>query len=254
MKKFMLSLLAGLVSISCVPKKEYTQEKLQFHKEIAKIYITESRYQDALRELALGISTDKCDAETYNLLGVVYLNLKDYAKAEESFNKALKLEPNFSEAYNNLGILNLLQGRYQQAIFYFEKALANPLYANAHLAKTNMAQAYYLLGDKNKAIEILTSLLREKADYAQALIELGKIYLNERDLQAAEFYLKQALKLDRTSSEARYYLGEVFFQQGKLDLAKEIWESLIQIRPDSPWSSLAREKVFFLERLKAQKP
>jgi type IV pilus assembly protein PilF len=184
----------------------------------------------------------------------VYLNLKDYAKAEESFNEALKLAPNFSEAYNNLGLLNLLQGRYQQAISYFEKALANPLYANAHSAKTNMAQAYYLLGDKNKAIEILTSLLKERADYAQALIELGKIYLNERDLQAAEFYFKQALKLDRTSSEARYYLGEVFFQQGKFDLAKELWESLIQIRPDSPWSSLAREKVFFLERLKTQKP
>ncbi len=254
MKKLMISLLAGFALISCVPKKEYTQEKLQFHKEIAKIYIADGRYQDALRELTLGISTDKCDAETYNLLGIVYLNLKDYAKAEESFNEALKLDPNLSEAYNNLGLLNLLQGSYQQAISYFEKALANPLYANAHSAKTNMAQAYYLLGDKNKAIEILTSLLRERSDYAQALIELGKIYLNERDLQAAEFYLKQALKLDRTSSEARYYLGEVFFQQGKLSLAKEVWESLIQIRPDSPWSSLAREKVFFLERLKTQKP
>jgi type IV pilus assembly protein PilF len=254
MKKLMTALLAVFALISCVPKKEYTQEKLRSHKEIAKIYIADGRYQDALRELTLAISTDKCDAETYNLLGVVYLNLKDYAKAEESFNEALKLAPNFSEAYNNLGLLNLLQGRYQQAISYFEKALANPLYANAHSAKTNMAQAYYLLGDKNKAIEILISLLKERADYAQALIELGKIYLNEMDLQAAEFYFKQALKLDRTSSEARYYLGEVFFQQGKFDLAKELWESLIQIRPDSPWSSLAREKVFFLERLKTQKP
>ncbi len=239
--------------VSCVPKQEYIQERLHSHKEIAKIYIAEGRYQDALRELRLGVTTDKCDEETHNLLGVVYLNLRDYNKAEESFNEALKLNPNYSEAFNNLGLLNLLQGKYQQAIQFFEKALANPTYSNAHAAKTNLAQAYYLLGEKDKALEILTSLLKERSDFAKALIELGKIYLNERDLQAAEFYLKQALKLDRTSTEARYYLGEVFFQQGKLELAKAIWESLIQISANSPWSSLAREKLFFLERLKTQK-
>jgi len=239
--------------VSCVPKQEYIQERLHSHKEIAKIYIAEGRYQDALRELRLGVTTDKCDEETHNLLGVVYLNLRDYNKAEESFNEALKLNPNYSEAFNNLGLLNLLQGKYQQAIQFFEKALANPTYSNAHAAKTNLAQAYYLLGEKDKALEILTSLLKERSDFAKALIELGKIYLNERDLQAAEFYLKQALKLDRTSTEARYYLGEVLFQQGKLELAKAIWESLIQISVNSPWSSLAREKLFFLERLKTQK-
>ncbi len=260
---FLFGLCCCFFLMGCYPHQEYRESKLTFHKEVAKIHLAEGRFQDALKELQRGMgekSCDlesqlfyKCDPEVYNLMGVIYLNLKDWKKAEESLSRALKIDPNFSEAYNNLGLLFLLQGKYQTAISYFEKAIANPLYTNAHSAKTNMAQAYYLLGDKEKALEILIGLLREKSDYPDALLKLGEIYLNERDLNSAEFYFKQALKLDRNLAEARYYLGEVFLLQGRTELAREIWESLLLTQPNSPWSNKARERIFFLERIKQSK-
>lgn len=251
--KFLLILLGIFFLISCKAQPQYYQKKVASHKEIAKLYFEEGRYAEALKELELAKATDKCDAETFNLLGLVYLSRKEFDKAEEAFKEALKLDPNFSEAYTNLGSLRMAQGRYKEAINYFEKALENPLYLNSHIALTNLGWAYYQLGDKERALTYLQKALNERARFSKALIYMALIYLNEGDLNSAEFYLKRVLKADRGNLEARYYLGEVFFRQGKLDLAKEIWESIISISPDSEWGTLAEQKIYLVERLKANK-
>lgn len=255
MKKTLLILgLTLIFLISCKAQPQYYQEKATSHKEVAKLYFDEGRYTEALKELELAKQTDKCDAETFNLLGLVYMTKRDFEKAEESLQEAIKLDPSFSEAYTNFGSLRMLQGRYQEAISYFEKAIANPLYVNTHLALTNMGWAYYQLGDKEKALEYLHKALKENARASKALIYLALIYMNEGDFSSAEFYLKRVLKNDRASMEARYYLGEVFFRQGHLDLAKEIWESVTQIAPNSEWGNLCEERLYFIKKLQTTSP
>lgn len=259
--------------VSCQAKPQYYQEKIYSHKEVAKLYIAEGRYTDALRELELAQQTllrpqfclnlqnlqnlspeerqKVCDPEVYNLFGVVYMAKKDYEKAEAYFKSALMLDPDYSEAYNNLGTLHMMQGRYQEAISYFEKALSNPLYTNAYLALANMGWSYYQLRDKEKALNILHQAVKENALASKPLIYIALIYLDEGDLDSAEFYLKRVLKNERSSLEARYYLGEVFFKKGKYDLAKEIWESITQIAPGSEWANLSEDKIYLLKRLQS---
>ncbi len=253
-KYFLLLCLSVALIISCKAQSQYYKEKAFSHKEIAKLYFDEGRYTEALQELELAKKTDKCDAETFNLFGLVYMTKKDFAKAEEALQEAIKLDPSFSEAYTNLGALRMLQGKYQEAISYFEKAISNPLYVNIHLALTNLGWAYYQLGDKEKALDYLQRALKENARATKALIYLALIHLNEGDYTSAEFYLKRVLKNDRSSMEARYYLGEVFFRQGKLDLAKEIWESVTQIAPNSEWGNLSEERLYLIKKLQTTAP
>lgn len=235
--------------ISCIAQQQYYIDKTTSHKEVARLYIAEGRYTDALKELELAKKTIECDAETFNLLATVYMAKKDFSKAEEALDEALRRNPNYSEAYTNYGTLRMLQGRYQEAIHYFEKALANPLYLNAHLAYTNMGWAYYQLGDKEKALNSLFSALKENARATKSLIYIALIHLNEGDLTSAEFYLKRVLKTDRGSAEARYHLGEVFLRQGRHELAKEIWESVVQLNPGSEWGNLAEDRLYLLKRM-----
>ena len=237
-----------LILFSCRAQKEYYSEKAASHKEIAKIYIKENRYTEALNELELAKSADKCDPEIYNLLGLVYMGKNEYSKAEENLKEAIRLDPNFSEAYNNLGSLRMLQGRYKEAIEYFNKALENPYYVNSFIARTNLGWAYYQLKDKDKAISTLLFAFRENPRYPKTLIYLGLIYLNEGDLNSAEFYFQQALKLDKTSGEARYYLGEIYFKKGDKTKAEELWQSIIYLSPDSEWANKATQRLFLLKR------
>ncbi len=234
---------------ACSPSPQYIQDKTLTHKEIAKIYIQNNRYTEALRELELAEKTDKCDAEIYNLLGLVYMAKKEYPKAERYFKKALKLRPDYSEAYNNLGSLKMLEGRYIEAISYFKKALSNPLYLHAYIAKTNLGWAYYKLHEKKKAINTLLDALKENFRYYRALVRLGLIYMDDGNLDMAEFYLKRAVKANRSAAEPRYYLAEVFFKKKNYETAKALWKSVIELNPDSEWANLASERLFFLEKI-----
>ncbi len=61
--------------------------------------------------------------EGYNLLGIVYSSEKDYAKALEAFQHALKIDPNSTKTCNNLGNLYVAQERLDLAEKEFRKVL-----------------------------------------------------------------------------------------------------------------------------------
>ncbi len=246
---FLICLLSLCILCSCAGNKEYNLKKLNTYKEVAKTYIQENKYTEALEELNLAKNTDRCDPEVYNLLGIAYMGKKEFVKAENSFKKAIKLDPEFSEAYNNLGSLMLLEGRYTEAIKYFKKALENPYYTNAYIAETNLGWAYYQLGEKKKAISTLLKAFNDNPRYAKVLDYLGLIHFKEGNFKAAKFYFKQAIELDRISGEARYYLGEIYFREGKYQLAKDIWKSIILLAPNSKWAKKATERIYFLDRM-----
>ena len=63
------------------------------------------------------------DAEAVFNVGVAYLNKKDLISAEEYFNKALVLYPEFSETYAALGSIYYESNDYTKAIEFFKKAI-----------------------------------------------------------------------------------------------------------------------------------
>lgn len=190
--KFLVFLFIVFLLISCQAQPQYYQEKIYSHKEVAKLYIAEGRYAEALRELELAKETllrpqfcanienlhnlapeerrKICDPEVYNLLGIVYLAKRDFQKAENYFQSSLQLDPQYSEAYTNLGALRMKQERYQEAIFYFEKAISNPLYTDSYIALANMGWSYYKLKDKEKALSVLSQAIKENPRASKPLI------------------------------------------------------------------------------------
>jgi len=232
---------------SCTAQPRFAQENLKIHKQLAEIFIKQNQYTRAIEELKLALKQDPCDPEIYNLLGLAYMGKYEYLKAEENFRKAIALKPDFSEAYTNLGSLMMLEKKYTLAIKYFKEALKNPCYLNSYIPLTNMGWAYFQLGETKKAIDTLFKAYQQNPRYPRVLIYIGLINLKTGKLKTAEFYFKQALKLDSTSGEARYYLAEVFFREGKQDLAKDLWKSIILLDPNSEWAKKATARLYLLK-------
>lgn len=70
-------------------------------------------------------------------LGIGYARSGNLDKAEQSFKKALQLNPRHPIAYNELGMLYRRQGKFREARASYEKALE--LYPNFHFAQRNLA-------------------------------------------------------------------------------------------------------------------
>lgn len=99
-------------------------------------------------------------------LGAAWYEKGDYARAADSFKKAIDLNPLFPEAYNNLGVIYAKQGRYDQALELYRKALGfHPRYETAF---TNIGVAYFRMDCFQDAIDSFDEAIAANPEHTKA--------------------------------------------------------------------------------------
>ena len=77
-------------------------------------------YQKAINSYQNAIRFDPNNVSAYHNLGVVFEELGDYQKAINYYKKAIKIKPNFAKAHNSLGIVLLLLSDFQKGFEEYE--------------------------------------------------------------------------------------------------------------------------------------
>lgn len=124
----------------------------------------------ALRYYKKAVSLDETDPLIHNNLGLLYLSIfrqskkeEDNARAVESFEKVIELDPGLVSAYNGLGVAYRLVGRIDESIICWEKAIElspdydSPIY--------NLSLAYLEKGDKIRALKFFEKYLLLKGPF-----------------------------------------------------------------------------------------
>jgi Flp pilus assembly protein TadD len=87
--------------------------------------------------------------------------------------RALKSRPDYPEALNNLGILYLRTQRRDDAVASFEKCIrVAPQFDQAYL---NLARVYSIENAPEKARAVLLELLKQRPDHAEAQNMLAQL-------------------------------------------------------------------------------
>jgi type IV pilus assembly protein PilF len=89
-----------------------SRRRARIRLELASVYFNEGKTDIALDELKQAITNDPTLADAYVLRGLIYMRLNDMRQAEDSFRRAVSLNPRDSNAYHNLGWLQCQLGRY----------------------------------------------------------------------------------------------------------------------------------------------
>jgi serine phosphatase RsbU (regulator of sigma subunit) len=112
-------------------------------------------------------------ADNYNVIGIIYLNIKYYEKAREYWLKGLEInlltknELNCIDSYGNLGNVNAELHHYDSSLYYFNKSLL-------------LTKKY-----KNLNREVLT------------LMNIGDVYIRTKKFSKAFDYTQQSLDLEK---------------------------------------------------------
>jgi tetratricopeptide (TPR) repeat protein len=145
------------------------------HYVLALALIELGRLKEAIEEFKqvvnLAIKDEPKILALYNM-GNAYADLGQYQNAIESYQQAIKLNPNLSKPHNNLGLAYAGSDRLAEAVAEFKQAVqVKPDYAEAHY---NLGVAYVQLGRKQEAEEHQRILLKLKPELAAKLDALIK--------------------------------------------------------------------------------
>jgi len=127
------------------------------HFLMAAIYMREGKTKEAIGKLKLAEASSPFDYGLAFQLGLIYYNQKDFLKARQEFERAVKINPNYSNARYFLGLIYDRQGKKKAALKEFEAiAKLNPKNKQIKKIISNLKQG-------KGALENMTSLSKPPA-------------------------------------------------------------------------------------------
>lgn len=151
----------------------------------------------------------------------------DMASAEESFQQALKKDPDAYQALYNLGVLADRQGNEKVAIEYYRRALA--ILPDYEPAARGISTILLRRGQAQEAVAVVEPL----ADANRSNLELQALYaellVEAKRLEEAWLAARRALKCDERFVPALIALVKASRAQGRDELADSILEQAMQI-------------------------
>ncbi|CAG7633937.1 Photosystem I assembly protein Ycf3 [Paenibacillus solanacearum] len=227
-------------------------------------YYEKAEFDRSLNICEKLIAEGSATAEVYNLAGVINLLMNSEYKAQNYFEHALELRPDYPEVYCNIGVLCLNQDLYEQAIAHFGRAITlEPQYADAYnnlgnalknqgnltdaelcykeaiKLKPNFAKAlhnlghlYHLLGNQREALSQYMLAIRANPEFADIYNNVGFLLHEMGMIKESEKYYKIAIQKRPNYAEAYNNLGNLYYSDAKPHEAEECYNKAISITPD----------------------
>jgi tetratricopeptide (TPR) repeat protein len=189
---------------------------------LARAYMYNLRYGPAFTCLSQWIAVAPDSAEPLRWRGWVLERLNDPEGAMKDYKRALELGPDLASV------------RLRLAEMYLDRS--NPSEAQAHLERlqgqtpdrpevqARIGQCRFLQGDHEEARRLLEAAVEQLPNDPLVLIHLAKLDLQGNRPAKAEQWLRRALKVDPTDTEAEFTLVASLQSQGRWDEAKTVLE------------------------------
>ena len=197
--------------------------------ERARVFRSSGKAPEAIEDWKRALLVDSLNAGYHVELGDLYYVSLKIKEAQEQFETALRIEPENNAARLKEAELQVVAFRqYQKAFDLVNAALrSDPGLAEGYYIK---GWAYMESGDTDRAISSFrTTVERDPAHY-KAFMELGKLHALLNDPLALDYY-NTAIDLRPGQVEAWYGKGMYCQENGKDSLALECYDRIKQIDP-----------------------
>lgn len=169
--------------------------------------------------------------QIFYLQGLCKLDyLHDRAGGEESYRRAVELDPDHEEARLGLAVALLMGKNFAQAAEHFQHLRqCQPDNFRIHVS---LAECLDALGQSALAERLVDEVLARQPECAAALSLRGQLALQSGQFDDAESWLRQALRRDPMDHRANYSLVRCLEQSGQQEEAQQQRRRLQQMEED----------------------
>jgi type IV pilus assembly protein PilF len=196
-------------------------------------YMNNGQNEVALNKLQRALEIDSNYALAHNALALLYIRLGETEKALASFKRGLELSPNDPNILNNYGQFLCRTGQPAEGQQQFVMALKNPLYQNPEVAYTNAGICAEQQRDMPAAETFLRQALEHDPKMAVALLEMTKVNLEQGKYLPARAYLERYSAVVPHNAQSLWLGVQVERKLGNKDAAGSYAVALKGKYPDS---------------------
>jgi type IV pilus assembly protein PilF len=159
--------------------------------ELAGAYFSRGQMTTALDEVKKSIAANPNVAAAFNLRALIYGNLGDHQLAEESFRRAMQLDPADADVMQNFGWYLCQRDRFAEADALFIRALAVPQYQYSPRTLLTQGVCQARGGKIDDAERTLVRAYALEPGNPAVAVNLSEVLYRKGDVERARFYIRR---------------------------------------------------------------
>ncbi|MDZ7936936.1 MAG: type IV pilus biogenesis/stability protein PilW [Rhodoferax sp.] len=220
------------------------RKRARIRLELAVGYYNDGKTTIALDELKQSIAADPSLLEAHNLRGLIYMRLNDLGLAEESFRKALQIDPQAAAVEHNYGWLLCQQGRTAESFRHFQTAIANPSYADKAKSLMTLGVCQSKAGQKPEAEQSLQKAFELDATNPVIGYNLALLLYQRGEFTRSLFYVRRINNSEFANAESLWLGIRIERKLGNTEAVGQLGTQLKKRFPQSNEASLYDRAVF----------
>jgi len=206
---------------------------------LAEIYLRTGRLDEARKQFQGLERANPANPAPHYFLGIIAMEQRDFAQAQQSLERAILLNPEGEAAYGDLVAAQLSAGKAKEAVTTVEKARTRfgPDFRREFLA----ALAHSNLREFDRARQCFTAAEKFARERAPQLLDHRFYYQVGSTLERAGRFdeavvaLEQSLNMKPDFDESLNHLGYMWAERGEnLQLAHDMIQRAVKAEPDNP--------------------
>jgi len=167
----------------------------------------------------------------FEILGLAAAQLKKYEIAEKSFQKLIRLKPDYAQGYYNLGNVLLSIGKVENAATAYSQAIGKmPGFLDAYL---NLGICLTRQEKFDQAIETYRKAAKVAPDNPRPVLENGNMLIKQNKYAEALLCFDKALELKPDFAEAHNRRGVSLYHLQKFPTAYSSFSKAIEFNQDN---------------------
>lgn len=197
---------------------------------ISNEYFNVKNYSKAIEFTNIAIKLDSTDANGYFNRGSLYQSMFEDSLALIDYTRAIELDDNHGDAHYNRGIIYEKANDYKRALSDYNKAIKdNP--ANIANVYNNRGNVYLALEDTSKALSDYSKVLDIDTANIGAYTNRVGLYIKKKELDKALADCNKGLQIDSTYIRLYHQRAMIYEQKKEYSQAIDDYEKVLELDP-----------------------